>query len=42
MLYHTPELTAQEVLRHTQELLEEKLPLNAEGYKCTTDDLFKV
>jgi hypothetical protein len=42
MLYDTPELTAQEVLRHAQELLEEKLPLNAEGYKCTTDDLFKV
>lgn len=39
---HTPELTAQEVLRHAQELLEEKLPLNAEGYKCMTDDLFKV
>src|SRR5215475_10395421 len=39
---HTPELTAQEVLRHAQELLEEKLPLHAEGYKCTTDDLFKV
>jgi hypothetical protein len=42
MLYDTPELTAQEVLRHAQELLEETLPLNAEGYKCTTDDLFKV
>jgi hypothetical protein len=42
MSYNTPELTAQEVLRHAQELLEEKLPLNAEGYKCTTDDLFKV
>lgn len=42
MPYHTPELSAQEVLQHTQELLEEKLPLNAEGYKCTTDDLFKV
>jgi hypothetical protein len=42
MLYHTPELTAQEVLRHAQELLEEKLPLHVEGYKCTTDDLFKV
>jgi putative transposase len=37
-----PELTEQEVLHHTQELLEEKLPLHAEGYKCTTDDLFKV
>jgi hypothetical protein len=42
MSYSTPELTAQEVLRHTEELLEEKLPLHAEGYKCTTDDLFKV
>ena len=42
MFYSTPELTAQEVLRHAQDLLEEKLPLNAEGYKCTTDDLFKV
>jgi hypothetical protein len=42
MLYSTPELTAQEVLRHAQDLLEEQLPLNAEGYKCTTDDLFKV
>lgn len=39
---HTPELTAQEVLRHAQEVLEEQLPLKAEGYKCTTDDLFKV
>jgi putative transposase len=42
MPYSTPELTAQEVLRHAQELLEEQLPLNAKGYKCTTDDLFKV
>jgi putative transposase len=42
MPHHTPELNAQEVLRHTQELLAEKLTLNAEGYKCTTDDLFKV
>jgi putative transposase len=42
MRYHTPELSAPEVLRHTQSLLEEHLPLNAEGYKCTTDDLFKV
>jgi hypothetical protein len=42
MPYHTPDLSAQEVLQHTQDLLEEKLPLNAEGYKCTTDDLFKV
>src|SRR4029453_14357990 len=42
MPYHTPELNAQEVVQHTQELLEEKLPLKADGYKCTTDDLFKV
>lgn len=42
MPYHTPELSAQEVLQHTQELLEEKLSLKADGYKCTTDDLFKV
>jgi hypothetical protein len=42
MPYSTPELTAQEVLRHAQDLLEEQLPLKAEGYKCTTDDLFKV
>jgi hypothetical protein len=39
---HTPELSAPEVLQHTQELLEEKLALHAEGYKCTTDDLYKV
>jgi len=37
-----PDLSAQEVLRHTQALLEEHLPLNAQGDKCTTDELFKV
>jgi len=42
MPYHTPELSEQEVLQHAQDLLEEKLPLQADGYKCTTDDLFKV
>jgi len=42
MPYHTPELSAQEVLHHTQNLLEETLPLKADGYKCSTDDLFKV
>src|SRR4030095_13630762 len=42
MPYNTPELSAQEVLQHAQDLLEEKLPLKADGYKCTTDDLFKV
>ena len=42
MPYHTPELSAQEVLPHAQTLLEETLPLKADGYKCSTDDLFKV
>jgi putative transposase len=42
MSYRTPELSAPEVLRHTQTLVEEHLPLSADGYKCTTDDLFKV
>ena len=42
MVKHTPELSAPEVLRHTQALLEEHLPLNVEGDKCTTDDVFKV
>src|SRR5262245_40978445 len=37
-----PVLTDQEVVRHAQNLLEEHLPLHAEGYKCTNDDLFKV
>jgi len=42
MLYRTPELSAPEVLQHSQDLLEAHLSLNADGYKCTTDDLFKV
>jgi hypothetical protein len=42
MRYATLELSAPEVLRRTQELWEEKLPLHAQGDKCTTDDWFKV
>jgi hypothetical protein len=42
MTYDTPELTDQEVLLHAQGLLEDALPLQAQGTKCTTDDLFKV
>jgi hypothetical protein len=42
MSYDTPELTDQEVLLHAQEGLKEHLPLHAEGYKCMTDDLFRV
>jgi hypothetical protein len=42
-LTHPPlELTEPEVLRHAQEGLKEHLPLQAEGYKCTTDDLYRV
>jgi len=42
MPYHTLALKAQEVLQHTQKVVEEQLPLPAEGYKGTTDDLDKV
>ncbi len=38
----TLNLTDQKVLSYTQVLLEEHLPLEAEGYSCTTDDLLKV
>jgi putative transposase len=38
----TLRLTDQKVLNHAQGLLEEYLPLEAEGYTCTTDDLLKV
>jgi len=42
MAHYTMELTDQEVLLHAQEGLKEHLSLQAEGYKCTTDDLFRV
>jgi putative transposase len=42
MAYDTLELTDQEVLLHAQESLKEYLPLEAEGYKCMTDDLLRV
>ncbi len=42
MLHHTPELSDQEVLLQAQNRLEDHLPLHAEGYKCTTEDLFRV
>ncbi len=38
----TPDLTAPEVLHHAYSTLQEHLPLHAEGYACTTDDLLKV
>jgi hypothetical protein len=42
MTQDTPELTAPEVLQHTMSTLHDHLPLHAEGYTCTTDDLLKV
>ncbi len=42
MPYDTPELTEPEVLHHALSTLHDHLPLHAEGYTCTTDDLFKV
>lgn len=42
MPYDTPELTEPEVLQHALSTLHDHLPLHAEGYTCTTDDLFKV
>jgi putative transposase len=38
----TLRLTDEKVLNHAQSLLAEYLPLEAEGYACTTDDLLKV
>jgi hypothetical protein len=42
MTQDTPDLTAPEVMQHTLSALQEHLPLHAEGYVCTTDDLLKV
>lgn len=42
MTQHTPELTAPEVLQHAVSTLQEHLPLHADGYKCTTEDLFNL
>ena len=42
MLDTTLELTDQEVLLHAQSCLQEHLPLHADGYVCTTDDLLQV
>lgn len=38
----TLRLTDEKVLNHAQDLLDKHLPLEAEGYACTTDDLLKV
>ena len=38
----TPKLTANQVLDHARQGLQAYLPLQAEGYKCATDDLLNV
>lgn len=38
----TPELTDVEVLEQAAELLKEHLPLEADGYICTTEDLINI
>src|SRR5215210_32018 len=42
MTHHTPNLTDQAVLHHTRARLRDHLPLQADGYVCTTDDLLQV
>jgi hypothetical protein len=42
MRYDTPTLSDHAVLTHAREGLSQHLPLQAEGYKCTTDDLLNV
>lgn len=38
----TFKLTDENVLMHAREVLEEHLPLQAEGYPCTTEDLLNI
>ncbi len=42
MSHDTLKLSDQKVLDEARELLKEHLPLEAEGYVCTTDDLYNV
>lgn len=42
MTDHTPKLTDQDVLAHARTRLRDNLPLHADGYVCTTDDLLQV
>jgi putative transposase len=37
-----PKLSDAEVLTHAQQTLQRHLPLQAEGYKCRTEDLYQV
>ena len=38
----TPKLTADQVLDYARQGIEHHLPVQAEGYKCTTDDLLNI
>jgi len=42
MTNHTPKLTDRAVLHHARIHLRDHLPLHADGYVCTTDDLLQV
>jgi len=42
MNHDTLELTDQQVVDHARDLLHTHLPLSADGYACTTDDLLNV
>src|SRR5918998_4575691 len=42
MTDHTPKLTDHDVLQHARTHLRHHLPLQADGYVCTTDDLLQV
>jgi hypothetical protein len=42
MTHDTLELTDQQVVDHARDLLNAHLPLSAEGYRCTTEDLLNV
>ena len=39
---HTPKLTDHDILHHARTRLAEHLPLHADGYVCTTADLFHL
>ena len=42
MMNDTLKLTDDQVLAHARDLLQEHLPLTADGSCCTTDDLLNV
>lgn len=42
MNHDTPKLTEKDVLIHTQQRLEQNLKLKADGYMCTTEQLFHI